>query len=148
MCLQVYICRNILVAQQQRICLQCRSCRRCEFDPWVMKIWRIAWQPTPVFLPGESYGQRSLAVCSPLDLKKSDTFETTQHTYICLQLDKRQIGYKPVKSVILKVSCPMCRKWRVCRWTQIVKTLEYYSKEQGLCTIGIHILLTSFRAQE
>ena len=31
---------------------------RCGFDPWVRKIpWRRAWQPTPVFLPGESHGQ-------------------------------------------------------------------------------------------
>ena len=30
------------------------------FDPWVGKIpWRRAWQPTPVFLPGESHGQKS-----------------------------------------------------------------------------------------
>ena len=29
--------------------------KRCRFDPWVGKIpWRRAWQPTPVFLPGES----------------------------------------------------------------------------------------------
>ena len=36
------------------------------FDPWVGKIpWRRAWQPTPVFLPGESHGQRSLAGYSP-----------------------------------------------------------------------------------
>ena len=27
--------------------------------------WRRAWQPTPVFLPGESHGQRSLAGYSP-----------------------------------------------------------------------------------
>ena len=34
---------------------QCRSCKRCGFDPWVGKISRKkAWQPTPVFLPGES----------------------------------------------------------------------------------------------
>ena len=34
---------------------QCRRCERCRFCPWVGKIpwWRI-WQPTPVFLPGES----------------------------------------------------------------------------------------------
>ena len=33
-----------------------------EFGTWVRKIsWRRAWQPTPVFLPGESHGQRSLA---------------------------------------------------------------------------------------
>ena len=35
--------------------------KRREFDPWVGKIpWRRARQPTPVFLPGESHGQRSL----------------------------------------------------------------------------------------
>ena len=46
------------VAQLLRIHLQCR---RCGFNPWVGKIpWRRAWQPTPVFLPGESHGQRSL----------------------------------------------------------------------------------------
>ena len=45
---------------------QCRRHKRCRFDPWVRKIpWRRAWQPTPVFLPGESYGQRSLGVYSP-----------------------------------------------------------------------------------
>jgi len=38
-----------------------RCIRRCGFDPWVEKIpWRRKWQPTPVFLPGESHGQRSL----------------------------------------------------------------------------------------
>ena len=43
------------------------------FDPWVRKIpWRRKWQPTPVFLPGESYGQ-SLAGCSPWGHKESDT---------------------------------------------------------------------------
>ena len=32
--------------------------KRCGFDPWVGKIpWRRAWQPTPVFLTGESFGQ-------------------------------------------------------------------------------------------
>ena len=34
---------------------QCRRCKRCRFDPWVWKIpWRRSWQPTPVFLSGES----------------------------------------------------------------------------------------------
>ena len=32
------------------------------FDPWVRKIpWRREWLPTPVFLPGESHGKKSLA---------------------------------------------------------------------------------------
>ena len=44
---------------------QCRRHRKCEFDPYVQKIsWRRTWQPTPVFLPGKSHGQRSLAGCS------------------------------------------------------------------------------------
>ena len=55
-----------LVAQQQRIHLQCRRQGSHEFDPWVGKIsWRRKWQPIPVFLPRESHGQRSLAGCSP-----------------------------------------------------------------------------------
>ena len=46
------------VAQWERICLQCR---RCRIDLWVGKIpWRRKWQPTPVFLSGESHGQKSL----------------------------------------------------------------------------------------
>ena len=57
---------------------QCRSLRRPKFDPWVGKIpWRREWQPTPVFLPGESHGQRSLVGCSPWGRKESDTAECT-----------------------------------------------------------------------
>ena len=55
---------------------QCRRRKRCRFDPWVGKIpWRRAWQPTPVFLPGESHGQRSPAGYSPQGCKESDTTE-------------------------------------------------------------------------
>ena len=46
------------------------------FDPWVGKIpWRRAWQPTPVFLPGESHGQRSLVGYSPWGHTESDMTE-------------------------------------------------------------------------
>ena len=34
--------------------------------------WRRKWQPTPVFLPGESHGQRSLAGYGPWGRKESD----------------------------------------------------------------------------
>ena len=44
------------------------------FYLWVRKIpWRRKWQPTPVFLPGKSHGQRSLAGYSPWGHKESDT---------------------------------------------------------------------------
>ena len=59
--------------RQYRICLQCK---RPGFDPWVGKIsWRRKQQPTPVFLPGKSRGQRSLAGYSPQGHKDSDTNE-------------------------------------------------------------------------
>ena len=49
------------------------QCRRPRFDPWVGKIlWRRAWQPTPIFLPGESHVQRGLAGYSPWSHKESD----------------------------------------------------------------------------
>ena len=52
-----------LVAQWQKVCGQFRRHRS---HPWVGKIpWRREWQPTPVFLPGESCGQRSLVGYSP-----------------------------------------------------------------------------------
>ena len=51
------------------------------FDPWVGKIpWRRACQPTPLFLPGESHGQRSLEGYSPWGCKELDTTEATEHT--------------------------------------------------------------------
>ena len=53
------------------------------FDPWVRKIpWRRKFQPTPVFLPGEFHGQRSLVGYSPWGHKESDITEglTRKHT--------------------------------------------------------------------
>ena len=57
---------NVPVAQWVKNSLQCGKHRRCRSYPWVGKIpWRRAWQPTPVFLPRESHGQRSLVSYSP-----------------------------------------------------------------------------------
>ena len=43
------------------------------FDPWDEKIpWRKKWQPTPVFLPEEFHGQRSLVGYSPWNRKELD----------------------------------------------------------------------------
>ena len=44
--------------------------------------WRRAWQPTPVFLPGESQGLRSLAGCSPQGHKGLDVTEATEHAQL------------------------------------------------------------------
>ena len=59
---------------------QCRRRKRLGFSPWVGKIpWRRKWQPTPVFLPGESHGQGSLASCSLWGRKELDTTQAIQH---------------------------------------------------------------------
>ena len=53
-----------------------------QLQPWVGQIpWRKAWQPTAIFLPGESHGQRSLAGYSPWGRKESDTTEATEYTH-------------------------------------------------------------------
>ena len=55
------------------------TCRRHRFNPWVRQIpWRRKWQLTPVFLPRESQGQRSLVDYSPWGCKELDT---TEHTH-------------------------------------------------------------------
>ena len=52
--------------------------KSCGFDPWVGKIlWRRAWKSTPVFLPGERHGLRTLVGCHPWGRKESDMTEVT-----------------------------------------------------------------------
>ena len=67
----------------QRNCLQCR---KPGLDPWVRKIpWRREWLPTPMFLPGEFHGQRSLAGYRPWGRKELDTTE-----WLTLSLSNRK----------------------------------------------------------
>ena len=44
--------------------------------------WRRKWQPTVVFLPEKSHGQRSLAGCSPWGYKELDTTEHDVRSYL------------------------------------------------------------------
>ena len=58
---------------------QCKRHKRHGFNSCLGKIlWRRKWQPTPVFLPGEPHGQRSLAEY-PWGCKESDTTEQQQN---------------------------------------------------------------------
>ena len=60
-----------------------RTSKRHGFNPQVGKIpWRRAQQPTPVFLPGESHGQRGLAGYSPQGHTESDITEASWHACI------------------------------------------------------------------
>ena len=66
---------------------QYRRRKRLGFNPWVRKIpWRRAWQPTPVFLPRESHGQKSLAGHSPWGRKESHNWsDLTNGTFFNMQ---------------------------------------------------------------
>ena len=60
------------------------------FHPWVGKIcWRT--ESTPVFLPGEFHGQRSLAGYSPWSRKESDTTERLTHNTKTMSFGKSQV---------------------------------------------------------
>ena len=73
------------------------QCRRSRFDPCFLKIlWRRKWQPTLVFLPGESHAQRSLAGYSPWGCKSqtrlSDSITPIQSTEISLTITSSRKG--------------------------------------------------------
>ena len=74
------------------------------FDPRFIKIpWSRKWQPTPVFLPGESHGQRSLAGYTVHGPKESDT---TEHE---MEQDHMVLASPP---------CPL---YAFCLWKTLVK---------------------------
>ena len=69
---------------KEPIC-QCSRLKRHRFDPWVGKIpWRRGRQLMPVFLPGESHGQKSLAGYSPWGREELDmTEQLSMHVGWC-----------------------------------------------------------------
>ena len=68
--------------------------RRLGFHVWVGKIpWRRKWQLTPVFLPGKSHGQRSLAGYSPWSCKELDMTQwlnNTDNNKGCMERKKKK----------------------------------------------------------
>ena len=84
----------------------CRR-RRCRLNPWVRKIpWRRKWQPTPVFLPGETHGQRSLMGYSPWGRKRvGPDLVTTQHlltnSVVIVSGEQQRDSATPVRASIL-----------------------------------------------
>ena len=101
------------ISGKESIC-QCRRHKRCGFNTWVMRIpWRRKWQPTPVFLPGESHGQRSLAGYCPRGHKESDNAEHSTHYSRNQQIWKiwnfqtfhRTVLYVEKVSAVLSAGC-------------------------------------------
>ena len=114
-----HICLSISLCGYKEPACQCRRHKRPWYDPWVGKIpWRRAWHPTPVFLPGESHGQRSLVGFRPWVAKSwawlrplstytythththAHTYTNTHiHTYPSRQSQKSNL--KPVRFILL-----------------------------------------------
>ena len=73
---------------------------RPRFDPWVGKVpWRRKCQPTPVFLPGKSHGQRSLVDYSPWGCRRvrHDLATKQQHASSLLQRHRDKISFVHLK---------------------------------------------------
>ena len=69
-------CPQVAQWLKKKPACQCRRQKRHGFNPCVGKIpWRRAWQPAPVFLPGEPHGEKSLAGYSPCGRKELDTLK-------------------------------------------------------------------------
>ena len=82
---------------------QSRSWKRPMFDPWVRKIlWRRKWQPTAVFLPGKSHGQRRLVGYSPGCHEELDTVEWLS-THACTHSHESVVNHLGRPSVITRV---------------------------------------------
>ena len=79
--------------------------------------------PTPVFLPGKSHGQRSLAGYSPRDRKESDTTEHLSHKFkfTLIFWHIRQVFEGPGAGVVLRVLHPICTSVRWGRAHSLVE---------------------------
>ena len=111
----------------RRICL---PCRRPSFGPWVGKIpWQREQLPTPVFLPGESHGQRSLAGHSPWITKSQTEWLTHRHTQCLFKvLNGNRSGQWPIDMGPMLEGNPCCQETNVMfkilkkkSWSQVTE---------------------------
>ena len=117
---------------------QCRRHKGGWFNPWVGKMtWRRAWQPTAVFLLGESHGRRRLAGYSPQGHKEADTTEATQHT------QGQQEGFQKVACVLPRFSVRLfATLWTVAHQAPLPMGLSRQEYQSGLPCSPQGIFLT------
>ena len=63
--------------------------------------WRRKWQPTPVFLPGESQGRGSLVGCRLWGRTESDTTGAAQQQQQQQQRDEQDVALTPERGIVL-----------------------------------------------
>ena len=123
----------------KKICLQCG---RPGFDPWVgKKPWRRAWQPTPVFLPGESPWTEEPGRLQSMGSQRVRHDWVTKHTHThththILQLNKKknqlQNWQKIWADTLIKARLPTklmkrCLTLSVIREMPIKITVKYHT---------------------
>ena len=104
-------------------------------------LWRRKWQPTPVFLPGKSPGQRSLVVYSPWGHKESDTteqllFNITFTCFFFLNLPAKKLKITDVACVVFSLDTPpsvfFLEGWMyLCNISSQSIQLEHHPFHQG-----------------
>ena len=126
---------------------QCRRDRRYGFDPWVRKTpWRRPWQPTPVFLPGESHGQRGLAGYSPKGYKESDTTEAPERASTRRILGREETNSAKFSKEIICIICHLSLPLPVRVPNKNIKTSTILSLYFSYTLTCIHVIFKKFSA--
>ena len=105
--------------------------------------WRRKWQPTPVFLPGESQGQGSLVGCYLWDRTQSDTTEATeqqqQHPNWVSSTGLYSDLFSPGSE---KTPCPMCQGALLLNLPEFRSAgAQTTTSHNGQAEPGTHLLL-------
>ena len=103
------------------------QCRRHKFDPRVGKIpWSRKWQPIPVFLPGKSNGERSLASYCPQESQRVTAYTYTYIISEWFQVYVMVVGYFcPLWNYYYDKSNNHCLPYRVMTILLTIFTMLY-----------------------
>ena len=120
---------GLVVKKKKSVC----QCRRHRFDPWVRRSpWRRKWQPTPVFLPGESHGRGSLVSYS-VWVTKSQIW-LSMHTCVCIHIHTHML-----ELLVHACTCTHTHTAGLLRWLVVIPLVE---KNEHICISFITLVHT------
>ena len=102
------------------------QCRRCGFNPWVRKIpWKRKWQPTPVFLPRKSCGQKDLGGLQSFRLQKSTAqqLNNNNNSYVLVKNKRRKNVHRNAKRKVIKFQFQKHYLYPHTHFPQIMKNI-------------------------
>ena len=129
------------ILRQEKICLPMHNTPVWGFDPWIRKSpWRRKLKHTPVFLPGKSNGQRSLAGYSPWGWKELDMTERLNNNNKVTLASNRFAQGVEQKKTLLCFNCTTKTPWETI-WSRIKVLIPPYK-------LNSMIYLTRFPREE